>query len=224
MLTGNENDNLAFCDQCRYASCKKCKKTYHSQTLCGRELELADLKRKRKEAQAKMEELGLAPDNEEVLLRELLAVAIIENTTRLCPNRLCQVPIEKNDGCDHMYCIRCQQSFHWREATIQTTGVHILNDRYDGDLKRVRHALNGELNADATDDPALLRAPVITELLLKRTKKCPYATCAKLNMKHGKSNYLICQFCKRGFCFLCGRPINGKVNHFARGCEENSSQ
>ena len=170
-----------------------------------------------------MEELGLVPDNEEVLLRELLAFARIENTTRLCPNRLCQVPIEKNDGCDHMHCVRCQQSFNWSQAETQTTDAQILNERYDGDLERVRQALERERHTDGTDDSAPLKPPVITELLMKRAKKCPNTACGKVNMKHGTNNYLICQFCKRGYCFLCGCPVNSKLNHFIRACRQNTT-
>jgi hypothetical protein len=170
-----------------------------------------------------MKELGLVPDNEEILLLELLAAAKMESTTRLCPNRLCQVPIEKNEGCDHMFCSRCQRAFNWSQAAIQTTDADVLNQHYDGDLQRVRQALERERHADATDDPTPLKPPVITELLLKRSKKCPNLTCGKLNMKHGTNNYLICLFCKRGYCFLCGHPVNSKLTHFTRGCKQNST-
>jgi hypothetical protein len=33
---------------------------------------------------------------------------------RLCPG--CQVPIEKNEGCDHMHCTFCGLHFSWRQA------------------------------------------------------------------------------------------------------------
>lgn len=33
---------------------------------------------------------------------------------RMCPN--CQVPIQKTDGCDHMYCTSCNRGFLWSRA------------------------------------------------------------------------------------------------------------
>src|ERR1700733_1638341 len=72
VLTGNEQDNLALCDQCRFAFCKKCKKTYHSQTLCAHEYELLQLKEQRRKLRQKMQALNLQPQDEDDLLREFL--------------------------------------------------------------------------------------------------------------------------------------------------------
>lgn len=36
--------------------------------------------------------------------------------TKLCPS--CNFQIEKNGGCDHMYCIRCKTLFNWSEAKL----------------------------------------------------------------------------------------------------------
>lgn len=40
--------------------------------------------------------------------------------SRLCPN--CQAQIEKNGGCDHMYCIYCNRPFLWSNAQRFGTG------------------------------------------------------------------------------------------------------
>ena len=34
VIGGAGDDNLAMCDRCRYTFCKKCKETFHSQTMC----------------------------------------------------------------------------------------------------------------------------------------------------------------------------------------------
>ncbi|KAL3433680.1 hypothetical protein BDV09DRAFT_196483 [Aspergillus tetrazonus] len=45
-------------------------------------------------------------------MREVeLSMKKVEETTKRCPG--CQWPIEKNDGCDHMTCIKCHAEFCW---------------------------------------------------------------------------------------------------------------
>eukprot|EP01116_Phalansterium_solitarium_P011961 TRINITY_DN27860_c0_g1_i1.p1 TRINITY_DN27860_c0_g1~~TRINITY_DN27860_c0_g1_i1.p1 ORF type:complete len:302 (+),score=38.75 TRINITY_DN27860_c0_g1_i1:53-958(+) len=41
---------------------------------------------------------------------------------KCCPN--CWVPIEKNLGCDHMICSRCNHDFAWSKAPLFGTGSH----------------------------------------------------------------------------------------------------
>ncbi|CAF1363975.1 unnamed protein product [Adineta steineri] len=223
VLTGNENDNLALCDQCRFAFCKKCKKTYHSQTLCAMEQELIELKEKRRKALLKWRGLKLTEDDEKNLLREFLAVARIENSTRLCPNSLCQVPIEKNEGCDHMFCVRCRTNFNWSEAKDQTTEAKALFEQYGNDLDKLNEEIRDERD-DETDinNLKVLELPLVTKLLMSRTKKCPNMNCGKHHVKSGASNYIICQHCKRGFCFSCGNSVAKPNSHFGQGCKRHS--
>jgi len=50
---------------------------------------------------------------------------------KLCPN--CFVPIEKNEGCDHMHCLVCGTDFSWRNAMpwdYETHVPHIHNERF----------------------------------------------------------------------------------------------
>ncbi len=48
----------------------------------------------------------------------------IERFAARCPG--CNVPIEKNGGCDEMVCIRCQTHFYWSKAKsyVQTDRKH----------------------------------------------------------------------------------------------------
>eukprot|EP01138_Halocafeteria_seosinensis_P008397 gb/GECG01008581.1/.p1 GENE.gb/GECG01008581.1/~~gb/GECG01008581.1/.p1 ORF type:complete len:535 (+),score=60.17 gb/GECG01008581.1/:1-1605(+) len=47
--------------------------------------------------------------------------AWLETNTKMCPNQNCGQPIEKNQGCDHMYCDPkaggCGTRFNWSEAS-----------------------------------------------------------------------------------------------------------
>jgi hypothetical protein len=226
VLTGNETDKLGFCNECHFSFCKKCKKTYHSQTLCGRELELAELRKQRRQLHKQMQILNIEPTDEEVLLREILAVARVENSTRLCPNLTCEAPIEKDRGCDHMFCIRCRTSFKWSETKDQISDdTQILIDRYENDFAEVQKALERERIFDDNEDHDAskpLKPYVITKLLIQRAKRCPNISCGKFNIKSGTSNYLICQYCKRSFCFSCGRAILSVKTHFGQTCKRHS--
>lgn len=41
-----------------------------------------------------------------------------------CPN--CSVPIEKNKGCDHVYCINCKHHFYWSNPNEEYTGTKYI--------------------------------------------------------------------------------------------------
>jgi hypothetical protein len=170
-----------------------------------------------------MQALNLTPNDEEKLLRNFLAVTRIENSTRLCPNLKCQVPIEKNEGCDHMYCIRCKTPFNWSDAQDQTSETKILIENYGNDFDKIQEALERERTGDENgDDPTSFKLPIISKLIVKRTKKCPNMKCKKINIKFSTGNYLICEYCKRGFCFSCGQSVNNPNHHFGHACKRHS--
>jgi hypothetical protein len=222
VLIGNDDDNLAICDQCRYTFCKKCRLTYHSQTLCGKEVELLLLKRKERELNEQLAKLGMIPSDENHLLKEILAAGKIEMTTRLCPNMKCQVPIEKNDGCDHMYCTHCNLRFNWSEAkSSSTVGTQAVIEQYERELNRMQINIDKANQLDASQ--VIMPSISIRKLLLKRSKKCPNIHCGRFNIKDTNGNYLICQFCKRGYCFMCGQSVGNVVNHFRLTCKRHTN-
>ena len=171
-----------------------------------------------------MQALNLQPDDENKLLKDFLAVARIENSTRLCPNLRCQVPIEKNMGCDHMICTHCKLSFNWSDAQDRSTETKVLFTSYENDLEKIQQALARERAGEDTGvDLTAANVPLIGTLLAKRAKKCPNIKCGKMNIKSSTGNYLICQYCKRGFCFSCEQSVNNPNRHFGNTCKRHSA-
>eukprot|EP01125_Pyxidicula_operculata_P016515 TRINITY_DN5694_c0_g1_i1.p1 TRINITY_DN5694_c0_g1~~TRINITY_DN5694_c0_g1_i1.p1 ORF type:complete len:212 (+),score=11.45 TRINITY_DN5694_c0_g1_i1:298-933(+) len=60
--------------------------------------------------------------------------------TKCCPN--CYVSIEKNMGCDHMYCTRCNTNFNWSQAPSFTTAVRMNKNWYSEKLKKSKKQEN----------------------------------------------------------------------------------
>lgn len=60
-------------------------------------------------------------------------VNMIKSNSKPCPN--CSFPITKLEGCDHMFCIKCDTSFDWN--TMQVQNSHAGNPEYYDKLNRV---------------------------------------------------------------------------------------
>lgn len=224
VLTGNDDDYLALCDQCRFAFCKKCKKTYHSQTLCSDEIDLLELRRKQRDLRRNLQMLNLSTVDQQKVVEEFLAVARIETSTRLCPNFKCRVPIEKNMGCDHMYCTRCQLRFNWSDVKDQAGPSRALVDTYGNDFDQgLENVFHDDVNPENLDKTVVAKLSTISRLIAKRTKVCPNEKCGKVNIKSGMGNYVICDRCKRGFCFCCGQSVGNPSQHFGHACKRYSS-
>ena len=70
------------------------------------------------------------------------SVKAMSKDTKPCPS--CAVPIYKIDGCDQMWCVKCNTSFSWDLRTINTGPVHNphyfqwLRSQTNGDIPRVQ--------------------------------------------------------------------------------------
>ena len=52
--------------------------------------------------------------------------------TKLCPNGKCGVPIEKNQGCNHMQCPTCKHDFCWKCMEVWSGHASYYNcDNFD---------------------------------------------------------------------------------------------
>jgi hypothetical protein len=127
-------------------------------------------------------------------------------------------------GCDHMFCTHCNTRFNWSDVKDQSAETKVLFESNQNDLEKLQKALEREkAGEDTENDLAAASLPVITNLLMKRSKKCPNIECGKTNIKSGTGNYLICEYCKRGFCFTCGQSINNPNRHFGNACKRHSA-
>ena len=52
---------------------------------------------------------------------------------RSCPH--CNVPIEKNGGCDHMYCSKCKSNYNWSGSISALTNENSWTAEYQNDPK-----------------------------------------------------------------------------------------
>jgi hypothetical protein len=49
-------------------------------------------------------------------------IKLIQDTTKPCP--ICNIPIQRIHGCDHMWCVQCKNAFMWESGTIIHGIVH----------------------------------------------------------------------------------------------------
>jgi hypothetical protein len=71
-------------------------------------------------ATQKYRQIVIKLSDEQTLLEEILNAERIESlNTQPCPK--CHVQIEKNGGCSHMHCSRCDHNFNWQ--TIDKPGI-----------------------------------------------------------------------------------------------------
>lgn len=79
-------------------------------------------------------------DDHECKPEDVQTVAEIERSTKPCPT--CYIPIQKSDGCDQMFCIKCHTGFSWKTGQIETGIIH--NPHYfealrNGNIQDIRH-------------------------------------------------------------------------------------
>ncbi|CAF2537677.1 unnamed protein product [Rotaria sp. Silwood2] len=264
VLINNENDNLAICYQCHYTFCKKCQELYHSQTMCPKDYIIEQLRiqkekeyqrlqkqkeealtqlnkieenkknsREKKVLKQKYRQIVIKLSEKDRLLEEGLNVKQIESlNTQRCPN--CNIRIEKNGGCSHMHCSRCDYHFTWQtiEKTEQSDICLLLNnyDRQSNQIESVKEDLNKVANIDnsseqETDSDEIKDLAVsidnkstIGAAIVSRVRRCPGKLCKKLNIKIDQDNWIICNECMKQFCFLCGHAIFGS-RHFEKKCQ-----
>jgi hypothetical protein len=91
----NPGDTVVRCPndpECKFVWCVNCNQEHNPQNTCEQFIEWMKLNRK-----ADYESYKWA-----------------ERQTKLCPK--CETPIEKNQGCDHMKCTKCNTDFSWEKA------------------------------------------------------------------------------------------------------------
>jgi len=111
------DEKLVQCSKCGHAFCSLCRRTWHGP---------AEACRTTSSPQTIVQEYLLADDNAKALLekkyskkslqklveqvaQEEAVSAYIREHAQLCPQ--CEVPITKEEGCNHMFCTRCSAHF-----------------------------------------------------------------------------------------------------------------
>ncbi|CAF3290258.1 unnamed protein product [Rotaria sp. Silwood2] len=255
VLIGNGDDNLAICDQCRFTFCKKCKEIFHFQVMCPRDYVVEQLRlqrekererirqqeeeeRERIQKEQEKDRKKFAKQQEKALaeLKKLLnAERMKALNTQPCPN--CLARIEKNGGCSHMHCSRCDYHFTWNTPegpqVPQITSL-LYHSFMTQPVESIKEALNkksdiaevSEQNIENTssdkqkEDSKILinNRSFIGSAIVKRVKACPNNLCQKLNVKIGEDNWIVCNGCLKQYCFSCLEIIHGS-QHFQKKCD-----
>lgn len=112
-----EADDLAVCPACNFAFCKFCNYTYHGVSPCrlfkndDEKKELLNQYYNGTDSEKEALEKRYGKEKLRRELDALLSQTWIENFSKSCPK--CNTKIEKIDGCNKMFCNRCQSSFCW---------------------------------------------------------------------------------------------------------------
>ncbi|CAF3846588.1 unnamed protein product [Rotaria sp. Silwood1] len=251
IISSPEDDNLAICDQCHYTFCKKCYETYHFQTICPKDylieqmklLKLKELKQLQKEKEATLAKLNKTKEqkktwNEQIptqryrhifiklseqntLLQEILTAERINvDDIQFCPE--CHVAIEKNGGCSHMRCTRCNFDFTWqtKQEPTQTAITPYLEHNDSTKIESIKEELNKvaylvdtpvqeklkqheDIPSDQEheqeqqkndEDLSILidDESTIGSVILNRVITCPNEACRKINVKITQDNWMVC--------------------------------
>ncbi|CAF1536817.1 unnamed protein product [Rotaria magnacalcarata] len=161
---------------------------------------------------------------EDNLLENILNAERMEAlNTQSCPN--CHVKIEKNGGCSHMHCSRCDYNFTWstsegpQDPKITSLLYHSSTAQ---SIESIREELNKKLDtakiSEEDEKVVINNRSFIGSAIVKRVKPCPNSSCQKLNVKMGDDNLIICNDCLEQYCFSCAKPING-LQHFQKKCD-----
>ncbi|XP_047230227.1 E3 ubiquitin-protein ligase RNF14-like [Girardinichthys multiradiatus] len=122
-----KSSRAAMCSVCSFAFCVNCKKTYHGTSKCYEEPNeknsndpLISLPQTSEGMAALLQDYATGCRQRRRLLerrygRKLLLYTQSDKwvtvNTKPCPHCFC--PIQKDGGCNHMYCTRCNQGFNW---------------------------------------------------------------------------------------------------------------
>ncbi len=87
---------------------------------------------------------------EKQLSHDKLLEYAVKNHILCCPK--CFAAIEKNGGCNHMHCTRCNTHFDWTQAPFFGTGQHwYSNPRSQAILKELNLTLPANVNIARTN-------------------------------------------------------------------------
>lgn len=80
-------------------------------------------------------------------------IKAIKKNTRPCPK--CNIPIEKDGGCDQMYCVYCDVSFFWSTGKINQGKIH--NPEYFRKMRDLKIEIKNDCNQECQNLNDLIR-------------------------------------------------------------------
>jgi len=197
-----KNTRYALCPGCHYQFCLRCFGVYHGFGTCPKYL------------------------NEDE--KEKASRKYIESVGRHCPS--CNVVIEKNGGCSHMYCVRCETHFDWDDASAagrpsvsHLQEVHLQETQVQGGCQAISEPSPSNLrvsigHANRVIHHKSTQTAVVPSLQTEVSKPCP--RCHLRRRKYATvGDTVYCLNCQKGFCFHCGSDLNGA--HFVGGLCHN---
>jgi hypothetical protein len=95
-----------------------------------------------------------------------------ESGAKPCPN--CKVPIEKNKGCNHIYCINCKHHFYWDKPKKKYTGSKYIpltetewNERVDMWHRREANGRNDNIYFNRRENGGNIDRGRLNELTMR---------------------------------------------------------
>jgi len=197
----SENQGYAHCANCTFCFCVSCNESWHP-GRCGMVWV---------ETASSQPSKSLADSDR----------AWMATFTKRCPK--CMVHIEKNGGCNHMFCARCKTHFQWTDAPDSL----YLTAQMKRDMKNMEEQRKKEeekeLRRMQREDAARAKESRLRERKssIATGRLCP--NCRKVHIKKNNLNQIVCGNCRTAFCFECGRRTNGSTKHFdGSGCKQHS--
>lgn len=136
--------------------------------------------------------------------------------TKRCPKKSCNLPINKDSGCNKMICLQCQTKFCWSCNTI-LNGMANPYDHFQNNDKcllfganpNVHDALTKQQLAELEDDQKfkeMLKENATKQMDPLDLFKCPQCCCFYVRDRQ-KINIINCIVCSVKFCFMCKKQL-----------------
>ncbi|CAF0741202.1 unnamed protein product [Adineta ricciae] len=175
-------------------------------------------------AEQKYRQLVIPRSEGQALLESVLNAERMELlNTQPCPK--CHVQIEKNGGCSHMYCTRCNHSFLWerqdKPATVKNISLLFKFMKNSEKMEPLQEEVK-QATKSANSKISIDNRSAIGSAIVSRVKQCPNKSCKKFIVKVNRDNWIVCDGCRRQFCFLCEQKIVS-TDHYVRKCERYTS-
>jgi len=113
---------------------------------------------------------------------DLATAKLLEKDTKPCPK--CNMGIFKIDGCNQMFCTKCNTAFDWLTRKIMNVNIH--NPHY---FEWIRRQENDNIITQPIVNPN--DCPVFTEITNETTRSIVFLVRSKKNINDGKKDKLI---------------------------------